>query len=488
MTWSTDPEALFGFPKGSFGQELRIEPRLHPEDKTVTERALAAALETGVYEAEYRAVRPDGRIVWLTDRGRMERGASGLPERMVGITRNVTAEREARQERERLLRDAQESRDQAEAASRAKDEFLAMLSHELRNPLNVIAGGIAVLDLTGKPDDNLARARQIVSRQVRHLTNLMDDLLDIARVTSDKIVLNRRPIDLGATVERFLAALGETRLDQHAWRSKVEAVWVNADETRLEQIIANLVGNAMKFTPAGGQISVTVSADDRDALLCIQDSGVGIAPDLLPRIFEVFVQGDRRVDRAQGGLGLGLTLVRRLAEMHGGTVAASSEGAGLGAAFTVRLPRIEPPARRSDQLPSANVMQPQRILVVEDNSDGREMLRTMLELQGHEVHEVADGQSAIDRAIELRPQTAIIDIGLPGIDGYAVAARIRASEHGVPPMRLIALTGYGSEHDRCRAADAGFDAHLTKPVEPDRLITLLVTLAEAGERGGGFVR
>jgi len=481
MTWSTDPEALFGFPQGSFGTELRISGLLHPEDKAVTDKALALALDTGVYQAEYRAVRPDGSIVWLTDRGRIVSDAEGRPDRMVGITRNVTPERQAVHEREKLLREARESRDEAEAASRAKDEFLAMLSHELRNPLNVIAVGISILDAAGEQEDKLARTRQVVSKQVRHLANLLDDLLDIARVTSGKIALNRRPLNLATTVERCLATLDDTGgLNAHVWGKSLEPVWISADETRIEQILTNLVANATRFTPAGGQIHVVVAADEDHALLRVSDSGVGIEPELLPRVFDLFVQGDRSVDRAKGGLGLGLTLVRRLAEMHHGTVAAASEGAGRGASFTVRLPRI-PVSELGAEGPAVSATAArQRILVVEDNVDARELLRTMLVLQGHEVLEAVDGESAIRKALELRPHAAIVDIGLPGIDGYTVAARLRASDNGFPDMQLIALTGYGTEQDRQRAEEAGFDAHLTKPVEPERLAHLLRRPARGG--------
>jgi PAS domain S-box-containing protein len=479
MTWSIDPEVLFGFPRGSLGADLRVSRMLHPDERPRIEKAIATALETGAYEAEYRAVRPDGSIVWLTERGRVVPDWNGKPERMVGITRDVTEEREAGQQREKLLRDAREARDEAEAANRAKDEFLAMLSHELRNPLNVIAGGISILDSAGKPDERTARTRQLVARQVRHLTHLLDDLLDIARVTSGKIVLNRGPLDLGATVDRCLATLCYAdRLSRHTFRKALEPVWVNADETRIEQIITNLVGNAAKFTPAGGEICVSVTCEGRDAILRVEDTGVGIAPALLPRVFDLFVQGDGSVDRALGGLGLGLTLVRRLTEMHGGTVGAASDGPGRGASFTIRLPHIVAPPMPVDSSPTRISAEPKRILVVEDNSDGREMLRALLELQGHEVHEAAEGQAAIARALELRPHAAIIDIGLPGIDGYAVAARIRASESDARHMQLIALTGYGSEQDRRRATEAGFDAHLTKPVEPKRLASLLSVQAE----------
>jgi signal transduction histidine kinase len=371
------------------------------------------------------------------------------------------------------LRAAREARDEAEAASRAKDQFLAMMSHELRNPLNVIAAGMSILG-EARMDDGRARTRHLVERQVRHLSRLLDDLLDISRVTSGKIVLNCGPVDLGATVESCFATLtAADALGQHTWQKSIDSVWVNADETRLEQIVTNLVGNAMKFTPAGGTISIRVMAGDHEAVLCVEDSGIGIGAELLPRVFDLFVQGDRSVARSAGGLGLGLTLVRRLAELHGGSASAASEGAGCGASFTVRLPRVAAPARAPAAAWRPERADRKRILVVEDNADGREMLRTMLELQGHDVHEAAEGESAIVRAAELRPDVAIIDIGLPGMDGYAVAARIRASEKEPGEIQLIALTGYGTEQDRRRAAAAGFDAHLTKPVEPDRLRRLL---------------
>jgi PAS domain S-box-containing protein len=482
MRWSTDPEALFGFPSGSFGDELRITALLHPEDKAITEAALASALRTGVYQVEYRAVRPDGSIVWLTDRGRVVADAEGTPERMVGVTRNITAERQAVEERERLLRDARESRDEAEAASRAKDEFLAMLSHELRNPLNVIAVGLSILDGSGNPDDEFARTRQLVSKQVRHLTSLLDDLLDIARVSSGKVVLNRRPLELAATVDRCLATLGvRNRLGEHMWRKTLEPVWIHADETRIEQIITNLLSNATKFTPPGGEIAVTAVVEGDEAIVRVVDSGIGIEPDLLPRVFDLFVQGDRSKDRAQGGLGLGLTLVRRLTEMHGGSVAVASEGRGRGAAFTIRLPRMRSFSPPPDRGTGSNETVHQRILIVEDNADARELLRVMLSRQGHEVHEAADGETAIAKAPEVCPHIAIIDIGLPGIDGYAVAARLRAMMDDATRTRLIALTGYGTEQDRRRSAQAGFDAHLTKPVEPQRLAELLKALGTSAE-------
>jgi CheY-like chemotaxis protein/anti-sigma regulatory factor (Ser/Thr protein kinase) len=251
-------------------------------------------------------------------------------------------------------------------------------------------------------------------------------------------------------------------------------VWVSADPTRLEQVLTNLLANALKYTPAGGEIAVSVAREHRHAVLRVRDSGVGIRPELLPRVFDLFVQGDRSLERTSGGLGIGLTLVRHLVELHGGTVEAASAGAGRGSTFTVRLPAVTaPPAPvASGPAPAAGVAR--RVLVVEDNDDAREMLRNLLRLLGHEVHEARDGASGVDEARRLRPDVALIDIGLPGIDGYEVARRIRAD---VPGARLVAVTGYGQPEDRERTRAAGFDVHLVKPVDPDQLQEVLSTVA-----------
>jgi PAS domain S-box-containing protein len=370
--------------------------------------------------------------------------------------------------------DLERARTTAEAESRAKDEFLAMLGHELRNPLSVVSSALDVLNRTDSAHPSAARARVAVERQVRRLTELVDDLLDVARVTSGKIVLARQPVDLGAIVARAVEAFRPTgRAAGHVIHDDVQSVWVDGDETRLEQIVDNLFGNSAKFTPAGGEIRITVRAEGRSAVLRVEDSGVGIAPDVLPRVFDLFVQGDRSLDRTQGGLGLGLTLVRRLVELHGGEVEAASEGMDRGAVFVVRLPRIEAPQREPRaERPLAAKGAGRRVLIVEDNPDGREMLRTMLELQGHEVHEAEDGREGVEQALALRPDMAIIDIGLPELNGYDVARRLR-HELGGQPMRLVALTGYGRPEDLEQAAAAGFDAHLVKPVDPQRLSRIL---------------
>jgi PAS domain S-box-containing protein len=354
---------------------------------------------------------------------------------------------------------------EVDQASRTKDEFLAMLGHELRNPLSAITTAVALLDRKGLAPE---RAREIIGRQARHLTELVDDLLDVARVTTGKIVLVREPIDLAGAVGHTMATLAAGgRTARHSVIVEAEPVWVHADETRLEQVITNLVLNAVKYTPEGGRVRVEVRADAGHARLVVEDDGQGIAEDVLPRIFDLFVQGEQPPDRAQGGLGIGLTLVRRLAELHGGTVHAASAGPGRGSTFTVRLPRISPPALAPAPRPDRAPGTARRVLVVEDNADGREMLVRTLALAGHEVHVADDGPTGVAAALRVQPEVALIDLGLPGFDGYEVARRIRAT--GAKPVRLIAVTGYGREADQRRASEAGFDGYLIKPVDPERL-------------------
>jgi signal transduction histidine kinase/CheY-like chemotaxis protein len=371
----------------------------------------------------------------------------------------------------RLLAGEHAARAEAEAASRGKDELLAMLGHELRNPLSAIASATYILESPEASPDATRLAREIIARQNRHLAHLVDDLLDVARVTSGRIVLARRPLELAETVRRAVAALTTAgRIERHRLTVDLEPVWADVDETRVEQIVTNLVGNAVKFTPPGGAIEVTLRAVGDEATLVVRDTGVGMAPDMLSRVFEMFVQGDGGRRAGVGGLGLGLTLVRRIAELHGGRAEAVSDGVGRGSVFTVRLPAIARPplaesplSRRPDRVGGAR-----RIVLVEDNADARVMLRGMLEMDGHEVYEAADGPSGLESALRLRPDVALIDIGLPGIDGYEIARRIRATAGD--KMRLVALTGYGQPEDRRQALAVGFDAHLVKPATPGALL------------------
>lgn len=368
----------------------------------------------------------------------------------------------------------QQAREQAESANRGKDEFLAMLGHELRNPLNAISSAMSVMSRADAAPAATVRPREVIARQVVHLTDLVDDLLDVARVNSGKIVLTPRPLNLCDAVQRSTDVLREAgRFAQHEVAVHCREAWVTADETRIEQIISNLLENAIKYTPAGGRIDVSVRREGDEAVLEVSDTGSGISAELLPRVFDIFTQGERTLDRAQGGLGLGLTLVRRLVELHRGRIHAASDGPGKGATFTVRLPSIEP-VGRSNQLPPVTLKSERhvRILIVDDNDDGRDMLKMLLGLHGHEVHEARDGPSAVDAIVAIRPDVAIVDIGLPGFDGYEVARRVRQFGNADRVM-LVALTGYGQEEDRRQAQEAGFDAFFVKPVEAQTLAKML---------------
>jgi PAS domain S-box-containing protein len=370
-----------------------------------------------------------------------------------------------------FLENAQLYRETADA-NRAKDEFLATLSHELRNPLGAIVNAVAALDHRGVGEDRAARLRQIIHRQTHHLTRLVDDLLDVARATTGKIALTRHPVDLGDVAGGCVRSLRESgRAPGLRVTFRVESVIVNADPTRLAQIITNLLDNAVKFTPSGGSVDVDVIREGRDGVIRVSDSGIGIDPEMLPRVFDLFAQAEQPLDRSVGGLGIGLALSRRLVEMHGGSITAASEGHGRGAQFTVRLPveatDTPPPA---PAVPTPN--RARTILIVEDNDDARESLRLLLESLGHRVLSVADGPQGVALALKHQPEVLLIDLGLPGLDGYEVARAVRASPVGKSAV-LIAVTGYGQAEDRRRSTEAGFDAHLVKPVSQSLLSTLI---------------
>jgi CheY-like chemotaxis protein len=393
------------------------------------------------------------------------------------ICRDASERRRAERERAEILARAHAARDEAESANRTKDEFLAMLGHELRNPLGAISNALYVLEMVGSQTAPAVQARQVIGRGLEQLTRMVDDLLDVARVTRGKVVLDRRPVNLADTVTQSLSALSASgRTARHQITVDVEPAWVDADPVRVQQIVTNLIVNAIKYTPADGTIHVTVGAPDASAVIKVADSGIGISAAMLPRVFEPFAQGDRTLERSPGGLGIGLTLARRLVESHGGTIEAESGGAGSGSVFTVRLPRLTRP-----QEPVVAVGEgaaPRRILLVEDSQDARDMLRMYLAQLGHQVYEAADGPSAVEAALRVLPDVALIDIGLPGVDGYEVARRIRATPDG-RHLYLVAVTGYGQPKDRDQALAAGFDDYLVKPFDRDRLATLLAASRRA---------
>jgi PAS domain S-box-containing protein len=391
------------------------------------------------------------------------------------FTRDVTELKLAEQERERLLAEAQAARAVAEQASRAKDEFLAMLSHELRNPLGVIVSGVDILDRIGAMSADAVRARGLVRRQTTQLARLLDDLLDVARITRGRIELRRETIDFRAVVERAIDTV-RPRLTAARQRLDVGAgddpVWVHADPARLQQVVENLLVNASKYTPGDGHVSVALGRERLQARLTVRDTGIGIPPERLDSIFDLFVQLDTPLARSDGGLGIGLTLVRRLVEQHDGRVVARSEGLGKGSELVVWLPLSQPPASSAgDAPPSARALARRRVLVVEDNDDAREALRLGLSLEGHEVDVAADGHEGLALGVARRPDVAVVDVGLPGRNGYEVGRGLRAALG--ERITLIALTGYGQADDRARTLEAGFDAHLTKPATVEDVLRIL---------------
>jgi signal transduction histidine kinase/DNA-binding response OmpR family regulator len=356
-------------------------------------------------------------------------------------------------------------------ASRRKDEFLAMLSHELRNPLAPIRTAMEVIRRVAPPDPTLALAREAVDRQVSHLVRLVEELLDVSRISEGRIALKKEQVELAKVIGHSLDTvrpLIEARNQRLVLSLPARPVWLFGDFVRLAQVVSNLVNNSAKYTPEGGRIEVTAEARDGEAQIVVRDDGEGIDAQLLPRVFELFVQGERSLDRSQGGLGLGLTLVKRLVELHDGRVQALSDGPGRGAEFRVTLPCISVVQKDTGQkkpATHASPVQGRRVLVVDDNLDAAETIAAFLRLEGHQTKVVSEGPLVLSTALVFEPQVVVLDIGLPGLDGYAIARQLRAHD-ATSQALLIALTGYGRDEDRARAAEAGFDCHFTKPANP----------------------
>jgi PAS domain S-box-containing protein len=448
-----------------------------PEDvqKGAFEQELRKAAETGRASDDRWHVRKNGSYFFANGVTTSLRDEQGALLGFVKIMRDRT-------DRKRL---DEELRNRAEALARAdedKDEFLAVLAHELRNPLAPVFYALRLLDEKPLDDPNRWYIRRIVDRQMRRLSRLIDDLLDVSRIRTGKVELRKDRIDLGAVIDHAVEVahpLAEDRKHELTVSLPPEPVWLEADPVRLEQIITNLLSNAVKFTEDGGKIRLGVEREGQEILIRVIDTGVGIAPDLLPRIFDLFTQGDRSLERSRDGLGIGLTLSRRLAEMHGGTIEAYSDGVGKGSELVVRLPPIQSlgppsdePGRAAAETPSSAL----RVLVVDDSQDTTELLGTLLEMAGHSIQVAHTGPSALEVAASFRPDAIILDIGLPGLDGYQVAQRLR-EDPALKSVVLIAATGYGQEEDLRRSREVGFDHHLVKPIDPGELQRLLVELA-----------
>ena len=443
-----------------------VFPDMPDHWKEVYRLALAGDVETC---AEDHFVRGDGREEWLqweVHPWRDDRGEIGG----IIIFSEVITER----------RQAQEALRQA---NRLKDEFLAMLAHELRNPLAPISNALHIMKQPGADAAIRAQVRDMAERQVRHMARLLDDLLDVSRISRGKITLRPETVDVAAVASRTVEAqrpLAEERRHELTVSLPPEPVWMVADPTRLEQVLSNLLNNSVKYTDPGGHIRLTVQRSPGEVVIRVLDDGIGISPDMLPRVFDVFVQAERRLDRSQGGVGIGLTLVRRLVELHGGTVEAHSRGLGQGSEFVVRLPALDgeraapPGGTEAPHAPTA-ALSSRRVLVVDDNEDAAESLAVLLRMQGQDVQVASNGPAALELAEAFRPQVVFLDIGMPGMDGYEVARRLRALPQ-LGDVVLIAQTGWGQEDDRRLSREAGFDEHLVKPTDPAALRSLLEAL------------
>lgn len=388
-------------------------------------------------------------------------------------------------ENARLLEESRRYADALQETDRLKDEFLAMLAHELRNPLSAVLGAVDLWKRS-EQEEHHEWARQVIDDQTRTFTRLIDDLLDVSRILHGKIQVRREVVDPTPILERALVSVGplvQERRHQLERDFRHGQALLDADPTRLEQVVVNLLANAAKYSNDGGRIRLSTCLDNHRLRIDVEDSGMGIAPDQLLRIFDLFVQGDRTLARSEGGLGIGLTLVRRLVEMHGGQISAQSEGVGQGSRFTVWLPTAAAPAPGPMDGPDPVNTSPDpgrtKILVVDDNVDSAQGMARLLELTGYEVVIAHDGPSALEMCQATRPGIVLLDIGLPGMDGYQVARQIGREKLGGEPT-LIALTGYGQDRDRALAKEAGFAQHLTKPVDFD---LLMGALEEACRRG-----
>jgi PAS domain S-box-containing protein len=446
--------------------------RLHPDDRERTRLAVEECVYADrPYDIEYRVVSPQGEVRWVRATGRTTCSADGNPLQFDGTAHDITSRKVA----EEALKDA----------DRRKDEFLATLAHELRNPLAPIRNSLHLLRLSGDLSPMLNQVRDIMERQVNHMVRLIDDLLDVSRISRGKIELRKESVELATIVATAVEAnrpLIESAGHQLALSLPAEPIVLDADPVRLAQIIGNLLNNAAKYTPGGGQIWLSAHAADGEAILSVRDNGLGISTELLPRVFDMFAQLDSSISRSQGGLGIGLTLTKTFVEMHGGRIEARSEGLERGSEFIVRLP-LPVEVRRSEPAvnaapPSAPTLRSLRVLVVDDAQAAGFVLGKLLEKMGQQVTTATDPFLALEIARRDRPEMVISDIGMPRMNGYQLAENLRR-EPGLEKVPLVALTGYGQESDKERAKNAGFDFHLVKPVSLEMLRDLLQLLTHA---------
>jgi signal transduction histidine kinase len=463
VLWSQTLHALAGLPydNGPKSPDLWIN-LIHPDDRQTTLQQFEVAIQRGQsdFNHEYRIVRADGAVRWVLSQARIVRSAAGEAERAFGINLDIT---------ERKL--AEETLRQAD---RRKDEFLAMLAHELRNPLAAIQNGLTLARIAELTEEQRRWNDDMLDRQVGQLGRLIDDLLDMSRITQHKIDLKLRRAQMQRLLQRSIESTRPQIDDANhtlVVEMSEEPLWVEVDASRMEQIFVNLLTNAAKYTHEGGRLTVRLAREGQRAVVTVADTGIGIAPEMLPRVFDLFTQAEQGLDRSQGGLGIGLTLVRRLVDMHGGAVSAKSEGTGRGSEFTVRLPLSTPPAADRAEKSSAPAWRvPRKVMVVDDNRDAATALAMVLKTSGHTVNVAHSGREALEMAQQFQPQVVLLDLGLPEMNGFELAPLLRKS---MPQVRLIAISGYGQSEDKARSKAAGFEDHLVKPARQEEVLSLL---------------
>lgn len=497
VVWSDNLESILGLPGGAFDGTYEGSLKIvHPEDRELVEQAKDRAVnEKAEYNIEFRTLLPDGRSDWIASQAQVIKDSTGKVSHLIGIARNINSRKQAEAEREKLLVLEQVARAEAEAATHAKDEFLAVISHELRSPLNAILGWVRVLRNKNPDESTVAQALETIERSGKIQQKLIDDLLDISRIITGKLRLDAQPIDLQPIIE---AASDGMRLAVEAKNIELHltlqpgAGYITGDAERMQQVIWNLLLNAIKFTPANGRVEVRLERKDPYVLLEVSDTGKGINPDFLPFIFERYRQSDTSNTRRHGGLGLGLSLVRHLVELHGGSVTAKSSGEGQGTTFSINLPfqaagkesfnkpknRIE---ARGKETGNTSPLEGLKLMVVDDQADARNMLSVLLCQFGAQVTLAASAAEALATLAEIpsgQPYDLIIsDISMPDEDGYSLIRKIRSlPPHAGGRIPAIALTAFGRSVDRIRALTAGFQMHVPKPVDADELVIVILSL------------
>jgi two-component system CheB/CheR fusion protein len=467
--WNNGAEELYGWSREeALGKISHLF--LQTEFPTPLAEMTEALNRTGRWIGELVHTKRDGKRITVLARKTLDRDPEGNPVAVLENITDITARRE--------LEDSLAARaEELARADRSKDEFLAMLAHELRNPLAPLRNAAEILRTPGASAEACSQAQAILARQIENMTRMTDDLLDVARITKGKVELRKQVVLLEGVLAAAanLARPGiDSRGQQFTMQAPAEPIYLHADATRLEQVFGNLLGNACKYSAPGCHITLSVErtaaeAAEPEVIVRVRDDGIGIAPDLLPRIYDLFVQANRASDRAHGGLGIGLTLVQQLVKLHGGSVEARSDGLGHGSEFSVRLPILPGPLPALLSTAAALARDvPCRMLIVDDNQDSARSMSTLQRLRGHETRTAFTGPEAIAAAAEFIPEVVLLDIGLPGLDGYEVARRLRAMP-ALAGAFLVAITGYGSDEDRASGKDAGFDEHLVKPVDLDIL-------------------